>query len=99
MRTVGVDIGGTFTDLMLYDSESEAVHVHKVPSTREQPDRAMVRGLLELCERAGVERRFGHRQPDHVLGRVHLQANCLQRELLSLIYNPDDKFASHARPA
>src|SRR5436190_14158099 len=55
MRTVGVDIGGTFTDLMLYDSESEAVHVHKVPSTREQPDRAMVRGLLELCERAGVE--------------------------------------------
>jgi N-methylhydantoinase A len=55
MRTVGVDIGGTFTDLMLYDSESEAVHVHKVPSTRDQPDRAMVRGLLELCERAGLE--------------------------------------------
>jgi N-methylhydantoinase A len=55
MRTVGVDIGGTFTDLMLHDSESGAVHVHKVPSTREQPDRAMVTGLTELCERAGLD--------------------------------------------
>src|SRR5438045_771368 len=54
MRTVGVDIGGTFTDLMLHDSESGAVHVHKVPSTREEPDRAMVTGLVELCERAGL---------------------------------------------
>ena len=31
MRVVGVDIGGTFTDFMLYDTESGAVHVHKVP--------------------------------------------------------------------
>jgi N-methylhydantoinase A len=55
MKTVGVDIGGTFTDLMLHDSESGAVHVHKVPSTPGEPDRAMVSGLSELCERAGLE--------------------------------------------
>ncbi|HZO78686.1 MAG TPA: hydantoinase/oxoprolinase family protein [Solirubrobacteraceae bacterium] len=54
MKTVGVDIGGTFTDLAVYDSESGRVHVHKVPSTREEPDRAMVEGLVELCERAGL---------------------------------------------
>ena len=54
MKTVGVDIGGTFTDLMVYDSESGLVNVHKVPSTREEPDRAMVKGLVELCERAGL---------------------------------------------
>lgn len=54
MKTVGVDIGGTFTDLMLHDNESGAVHVHKVPSTPDQPDEAMVRGLAELCERAGL---------------------------------------------
>jgi N-methylhydantoinase A len=54
MKTVGVDIGGTFTDLVLHDSESGAVHVHKLPSTREEPDRAMVTGLVELCERAGL---------------------------------------------
>ena len=54
MKTVGVDIGGTFTDLMLHDSESGAVHVHKVPSTPGEPDRAMVSGLSELCSRAGL---------------------------------------------
>jgi N-methylhydantoinase A/oxoprolinase/acetone carboxylase beta subunit len=29
MRVVGVDIGGTFTDFMLYDTESGAVRVHR----------------------------------------------------------------------
>jgi N-methylhydantoinase A len=51
---IGVDIGGTFTDLMLYDRASGAVHVHKVPSTPAEPDRAMVAGLAELCAAAGI---------------------------------------------
>lgn len=54
MRVVGVDIGGTFTDFMLYDTESGAVHVHKVPSTPREPERAMVSGLVELCAGAGL---------------------------------------------
>jgi N-methylhydantoinase A len=40
MRVVGVDIGGTFTDFMLYDTESGGVHVHKVPSTPAEPEQA-----------------------------------------------------------
>ena len=55
MRVVGVDIGGTFTDFMLYDTKSEAVHVHKVRSTPDDPGRAMVTGLVELCGAAGIE--------------------------------------------
>jgi N-methylhydantoinase A len=54
MRVVGVDIGGTFTDFMLYDTESGAVHVHKVPSTPAEPERAMMSGLAELCGDAGL---------------------------------------------
>ena len=54
MRVVGVDIGGTFTDFMLYDTESGGVHVHKVPSTPAQPEQAMVAGLSELCATAGL---------------------------------------------
>ena len=54
MRVVGVDIGGTFTDFMLYDTESASVHVHKVPSTPAEPERAMVSGLAELCSAAGL---------------------------------------------
>ncbi len=53
-RVVGVDIGGTFTDLMLYDTVSGAVHVHKVPSTPGEPERAMIAGLTELCAMAGL---------------------------------------------
>ncbi|MEO8969387.1 MAG: hydantoinase/oxoprolinase family protein [Solirubrobacteraceae bacterium] len=54
MHVVGVDIGGTFTDLMLYDTGSGQVHVHKVPSTPEEPEKAMVSGLGELCAAAGI---------------------------------------------
>ncbi|MCW2999398.1 MAG: hydantoinase/oxoprolinase family protein, partial [Solirubrobacterales bacterium] len=54
MLFVGIDIGGTFTDLALYDSESEAVRVHKVRSTPDDPGRALVNGIVELCELAGV---------------------------------------------
>src|SRR3954468_21524118 len=54
MRVVGVDIGGTFTDFMLYDTEAGAVHVHKVPSTPGEPERAMITGLGELCATAGL---------------------------------------------
>ncbi len=53
MIVVGVDIGGTFTDLMLYDTETQAVRVHKVRSTPDRPERAMVEGLVELCRQAG----------------------------------------------
>ena len=54
MRVVGVDIGGTFTDFMLYDTESAAVQVHKVRSTPDDPGRAMISGLVELCGAAAI---------------------------------------------
>jgi N-methylhydantoinase A len=54
MRVVGVDIGGTFTDFMLHDTESGETYVHKVASTPAQPESAMLGGLLELCGSAGI---------------------------------------------
>lgn len=53
-RVIGVDIGGTFTDLMLFDAVAGAVHVHKVPSTPAAPEEAMVQGIRELCGQAGI---------------------------------------------
>ena len=51
---VGVDVGGTNTDLVL---ESErGVFVHKVQSTPEDQSVGVLKGLLELCEIAGVTR-------------------------------------------
>ena len=51
---VGVDVGGTNTDLVL---ESErGVFFHKVPSTPRDQSEGVLKGLLELCETAGVTR-------------------------------------------
>ena len=52
MARVGVDVGGTNTDLVL---ESErGIHVHKVASTPHDQSEGVLRGLSELCEMAGV---------------------------------------------
>ena len=53
MRVVGVDIGGTFTDFMLYDTESGAVYVHKVRSTPDDPGRARSRASSSFAATPG----------------------------------------------
>jgi N-methylhydantoinase A len=53
---VGVDVGGTFTDLVFYDDASGEVRIGKVPSTPESPDRAVVNAVTDvLSERELAE--------------------------------------------
>jgi len=52
-KLVGVDVGGTFTDLVLVDEASGEVRVWKVASTPDDPSRAIVAGTLEGLDRAG----------------------------------------------
>ena len=47
MKVVAVDTGGTFTDLMQWRGED--LGVLKVPATPEDPSRAVVEGLRQLC--------------------------------------------------
>lgn len=54
MKRIGVDVGGTFTDLILVDEDSGRITVDKVPSTPDDPARAVVTGIESLCARAGV---------------------------------------------
>jgi N-methylhydantoinase A len=62
--TVGVDVGGTFTDFFLSDSATGAVHVHKIPSTPDDPSVAVLSGLIDLRTRLdlppNVLDRFAH---------------------------------------
>ena len=51
---VGLDIGGTFTDLVLLDETTGELRLHKILTTPEDPARAALAGLLELCAAAGV---------------------------------------------
>src|SRR5215472_7012013 len=54
MRRLGVDVGGTFTDLIYVDDETGAVLVHKVPTTPDDPSQGTVQGIEELSEQAEV---------------------------------------------
>ena len=47
-QIVGVDVGGTFTDLVLFDTETESVKIAKVPSTPEN----QAFGVMQALESA-----------------------------------------------
>ena len=51
---LGVDVGGTFTDLILYDERARRIHVHKLPSTPADPAIAIAQGVREICDQAGT---------------------------------------------
>ncbi|MFN8722136.1 MAG: hydantoinase/oxoprolinase family protein [Rhodospirillales bacterium] len=54
MTVIGVDVGGTFTDLFLYDEATGKVTVGKVPSTRGNQSVGFVEGIRERIPLAEV---------------------------------------------
>jgi N-methylhydantoinase A/oxoprolinase/acetone carboxylase beta subunit len=54
MKLVGVDVGGTFTDVIYSDDVGRKVIIHKVPTTGDDPSRGVMTGILELCRRNGL---------------------------------------------
>ncbi len=54
MTIIGIDTGGTFTDFVLFDGER--LRIHKVLSTPDAPERAILQGIAELgLEPAGLK--------------------------------------------
>ena len=51
---LGVDVGGTFTDILLVDEESGATHRAKTSSTPEDQSIGVLRGIERACETAGI---------------------------------------------
>ena len=49
MILIGVDVGGTFTDLVVTNTESSDSKIHKIPTTPEDPSLGVIDGLLEVC--------------------------------------------------
>jgi N-methylhydantoinase A len=54
MYHVGVDTGGTFTDVVALDADAGTIHTLKVPSVPADPARAVAHGLARLHERHGI---------------------------------------------
>ena len=43
----GVDVGGTFTDLSIFNTETETLYNYKLSSTPGDPSNAIVEGIVE----------------------------------------------------
>ncbi|MBN9888294.1 hydantoinase/oxoprolinase family protein [Salipiger abyssi] len=71
---LGIDIGGTFTDLSLLALDGGASHTHKVASTPSAPSRAVARGIRELMSSVGSA-------PDAISYFVHGQTIALNAVL------------------
>jgi N-methylhydantoinase A/oxoprolinase/acetone carboxylase beta subunit len=56
MRLIGVDVGGTFTDLVYADTDAGSTAVHKISTTPDDPSRGVVQGLMALCDKYGIPR-------------------------------------------
>ena len=51
---VGVDIGGTFTDIVLWDGAGDHLVVDKILTTPDDPSRAVLEGVRRVLETAGI---------------------------------------------
>ena len=51
---IGIDVGGTFTDLLLFDEGSGEIHLLKTPSTPEDQSIGIIDGTTALLTRANV---------------------------------------------
>ena len=52
---LGVDVGGTFTDLILVDENSGDIHTAKVPSTPSDSSVGVMNGIEKVCRNADIE--------------------------------------------
>jgi N-methylhydantoinase A len=52
---LGVDVGGTFTDLLMHDSDGGRVWLAKTPSTPDDQSRGVLTGIDLITAQAGIE--------------------------------------------
>ena len=74
---IGADIGGTFTDLEIFNTRERRITSHKVPTTPEDPSIGLMIGLKEAGERFG----FGLTDIGYLLHGTTIATNAvLQRK-------------------
>jgi N-methylhydantoinase A len=68
---LGVDVGGTFTDLLLVNESTGGIWSAKVPSTPADQSIGVLNGIARVCERAGI----APKQIDHVMHGTTVATN------------------------
>jgi N-methylhydantoinase A len=51
---LGVDVGGTFTDLLLFEEDSGSFWRHKTPSTPHDSSEGILNGVTAICDKADI---------------------------------------------
>ena len=64
MIRIGIDTGGTFTDLVAFDPDGGRLAFHKVASTPDDPARGIIQGAGEIVAQVGA-------RPDQVELLIH----------------------------
>lgn len=70
---LGVDVGGTFTDLLLINEADSSFHIAKVPSTPADPSIGVLSGTDRVCELAGIDAG----EIDHVMHGSTIATNAI----------------------
>jgi N-methylhydantoinase A len=76
MYRIGIDVGGTFTDLVAIDSGGRAT-IAKVPSTPNDPSLGVLDGLSQLAWRLGLERAALLAATDRIVHGTTVATNAL----------------------
>ncbi|MFC3095348.1 hydantoinase/oxoprolinase family protein [Alteromonas sediminis] len=58
---LGVDVGGTFTDLLLINEKTGETHTAKVPSTPQDSSIGVLNGIDRICQESGIDATEIHR--------------------------------------
>ncbi|MFG7941222.1 hydantoinase/oxoprolinase family protein [Streptomyces cacaoi] len=54
MLRIGIDVGGTFTDVTALDTADGRFHIHKLPSTTDDQSVAVAEGVRAILQRTGA---------------------------------------------
>src|SRR3954454_13081302 len=76
MYRIGIDVGGTFTDLVAIDPAGVTT-LAKVPSTPEDPSLGVLDGLQLLADRLGLDRAALLSQTDRIVHGTTVATNAL----------------------
>jgi len=76
MYRIGIDVGGTFTDLVAIDPAGVTT-LAKVPSTPEDPSLGVLDGLAQLAERLGLDRAALLGETDRIVHGTTVATNAL----------------------
>jgi len=73
MKQIGVDVGGTFTDIVFSDTTSGKTVIHKVPTTPRDPSEGVLHGIEQICATHGLNKQT----IDHVLHGTTIATNAI----------------------